>query len=422
MFFKGGEKALFSFAQRIVISYTYFMRNELRNHAAAAAFYMLLSIIPLVLLLFYIGDTFLDKYPNFSDEVFYLLSTISDRLSPEMFSELGISRKVGGALGIMGLLNLVWSSRLILIAVQRAFFVIFPSEKKRNFFIENGVAIVILPIVFLLVSVLGVFSGLKGLLFDYLMFYGISGEAFIRVLDFFSVMLSFVTGFALVFVSYRYIPVKRPDSKSAAGGTLLFIILYSLVKLIAFELFHMFSINTAYGIVGSIIVMLMWAYFVFMIFFFCAQFVFVCYRADILILNMLFSSEKPSPRFMRMNQHLLDKYSRRLKNGEVLFRQGDRSYDVYYLQEGVLDIFIDGRKVGAISDGQIFGEMAHITGEARSATVSADTDCKLFILTPFEFDEILKDSYTLSRRIMTTLCARLKRTDEALSRFDRLED
>lgn len=412
------EKTVLSVAQRLVISYTYFLRNELRNHAAAAAYYVLLSVIPLVLFLFFIFETFLSKYPNFSEELFYLLSTFSANLSPQMFNELGISSKIGGALGIAGLLNLAWSSRLILTAIQRAFFVIFPAENKRNFFIENIVSFTILPLVFFLVFLLSVFSGLKGFVVEYLTFYGLEGEFTVHVLGMVSMGLSALIGFGLVFLSYRYIPVKKPDNASAFRGTLLFAVLYVVVKFAAFKLFHLFSINTAYGIVGSVIVILMWAYFVFMIYFFCAQYVFVCFRADILILNILFSSEKLSPMFLRMNRHLLGKYTKTVKEGRTLFTQGDSSYEIYYVQEGSLKILIDGRQVGLITDGEIFGEMAHITGEDRSATIIAAEDCKLLVLSPFDFDEILKDSHVLSRRIMTTLCSRLRRTDAALSQSD----
>ncbi|MGE4317701.1 MAG: YhjD/YihY/BrkB family envelope integrity protein [Deferribacterales bacterium] len=408
------EKIILSFIQRMVISYTYFLRNELRNHAAAAAYYLLLSLIPLVLFFFYIFDTFLAKYPNFSDELFYLLSTISDSLSPQMFSELGISKQVGGAIGIVGLLNLVWSSRLVLLALQRAFFVIFPAEQKRNFFLENGVAFIILPLVFTIVLALSMFSGAKGFILEYIEFYGIAGPVVIKALGMVSMLVSGFIGFIIIFLSYKYLPVKKPDAKSALSGTLLFLVLYTLVKFAAFKLFHMFSINTAYGIIGSIIVILMWAYFVFMIFLFCAQFVFVCYRADILILNMLFSSERPSALFMRMNRHLLMKYTHRLKEGDTLFNQGDESYDIYYLQEGQLNLIIEGRHVGHIHEGEIFGEMAHITGETRSATITADTESRVLKLSPKKFDEILKDNSILSRRIITTLCSRLRKTDMSL--------
>jgi membrane protein len=411
------ERYTLSFFQRLTLSYSYFIRNELRNHAAAAAYYMLLSLIPLVLFLFFIFDTFLSKYPNFSEELFYLLYTFNENISPKMFQDLGISGSAGSALGVFGLLNLVWSSRLILVSIQRAFFVIFPSESKRNFVMENVVAFVILPVVFALVLLLSVFSGLKGLIIEYLSFFNMTDAIVLHAISIVSSIISGLLSFLLVFVSFKYIPVKKPDNKSAAKGALLFIVLYSIVKFAAFGMFHLFSVSTAYGIVGSIIVVLVWAYFVFMIYLYCAQFVFVCYRADILILNMLFSSEKPSAAFLRMNNHLLSKFTRRLKAGEVLFEEGDESYDVYYIEDGTMSIIIDGKKMGSVSAGEIFGEMAHITGERRSATLKAEEDTRLIVLSPYEFDEIMKDSHVLSRRVMSTLCGRLRRTDAALSRL-----
>lgn len=416
------ERHVLSFFQRVTLSYSYFISNELRNHAAAAAYYMLLSLIPLVLFLFYIFDTFLSKYPNFSEELFYLLYTFNENISPQMFKDLGISGSAGSALGIVGLLNLVWSSRLILVAIQRAFFVIFPSENKRNFVMENVIAFVILPVVFALVLMLSVFSGLKGLIIEYLTFFNITGAMVIHTISVASSVVAAFLSFLLVFASFKYIPVKKPDNKSAAKGAVLFLVLYGAVKFAAFGMFHLFSVSTAYGIVGSVIVILVWAYFVFMIYLYCAQFVFVCYRADILILNKLFSLEKPSPFFMRMNSHLLSRFTRTLKEGKVLFKQGDESFDVYYIEDGRMRIIIDGRQVGVVGAGEIFGEMAHITGETRSATLQADCDTRVLVLSPYEFDEIMKDSYQLSRRIMTALCGRLRKTDAALSRLNTEEE
>ncbi|MCD8554556.1 YhjD/YihY/BrkB family envelope integrity protein [Seleniivibrio sp.] len=417
-FYRTLERHVLSFFQRLTLSYSYYISNELRNHAAAAAYYMLLSLIPLVLFLFYIFDTFLSKYPNFSEELFYLLYTFNENISPKMFRDLGISGSAGSALGILGLLNLVWSSRLILVSIQRAFFVIFPSENKRNFVMENFIAFIILPVVFALVLLLAVFSGLKGLIIEYLTFFNMTGTLVVQGISIASSVVAVMMSFMLVFASFKYIPVKKPDNKSAAKGAVLFIVLYGAVKFAAFGMFHLFSVSTAYGIVGSVIVILVWAYFVFMIYLYCAQFVFVCYRADILILNKLFSYEKPSPMFMRMNSHLLSKFTRKLKEGETLFHEGDKSYDVYYIKEGRMRIIIDGRLVGTVGEGEIFGEMAHITQEARSATLQADRDTELLVLSPYEFDEIMKDSYVLSRRVMSTLCGRLKQTDAALSRLN----
>ncbi len=57
--------------------------------------------------------------------------------------------------------------------------------------------------------------------------------------------------------------------------------------------------------------------------FYCFSFVpntfFVTYRADILILNKLFSDTKPSNKFIILNKKILEKYTKELDEGEVLF-------------------------------------------------------------------------------------------------------
>ncbi|PLX66785.1 MAG: hypothetical protein C0603_11335 [Denitrovibrio sp.] len=155
---------------------------------------------------------------------------------------------------------------------------------------------------------------------------------------------------------------------------------------------------------------------VFLLFFFCAQYVFVTYRADILILNKLFSDTRPSNKFIILNKKILEKYTREIDKGEVLFNLGDDSDSVYYLMNGELDVIVRDKNIGNITEGEVFGEMAHLTGEVRSATVKAKIDSELIILPAKVFDEIIKDNPELSRRLMQTLCERLKKA-QFMGRF-----
>ena len=55
--------------------------------------------------------------------------------------------------------------------------------------------------------------------------------------------------------------------------------------------------------------------------------------------------------------------------GETLFNQGDKGDKAYMIVQGALDVVVDGKKVGSMKDGEVFGEMALILKQNRSATI-----------------------------------------------------
>lgn len=76
------------------------------------------------------------------------------------------------------------------------------------------------------------------------------------------------------------------------------------------------------------------------------------------------------------------------REGEALIRQGVSGDSMFILFEGLLDVNIafadgDGKpvRVGRIQSGQFFGEMSMLTGEPRSATITAATDVLAFEIT-----------------------------------------
>lgn len=74
-----------------------------------------------------------------------------------------------------------------------------------------------------------------------------------------------------------------------------------------------------------------------------------------------------------------------LERGRYLFRQGDPPDGAYVLVSGLLRVSVEDSKGGErtiarIRQGEILGEMALITHEVRSASISALRDCELFRL------------------------------------------
>jgi len=72
----------------------------------------------------------------------------------------------------------------------------------------------------------------------------------------------------------------------------------------------------------------------------------------------------------------------KLAEGQVLFRQDDTGDSLFVLIEGLLDVRVntDGqeKRIARILPGECLGEMSLLTGEKRSATISAATESVVY--------------------------------------------
>lgn len=99
--------------------------------------------------------------------------------------------------------------------------------------------------------------------------------------------------------------------------------------------------------------------------------------------------------------------------GHVFFSENQKgglfSKDkMYYLVDGQVGIFTQGKPVGTIKAGQIFGEMAAITESARSATAAAHTPCKVISLDDKGFRAGLQKKPEFALMMLGMLIQRLR--------------
>jgi membrane protein len=103
--------------------------------------------------------------------------------------------------------------------------------------------------------------------------------------------------------------------------------------------------------------------------------------------------------------------------GHTLIEEGDDSRTAYFLYAGRALVYKDTgdsrRRLGELNEGQLFGEMAYLLNEKRTASVVADTDITVLALPPQIMEELMRHSAPLSRRIIDTLCQRLERMNLA---------
>jgi GNAT superfamily N-acetyltransferase len=98
--------------------------------------------------------------------------------------------------------------------------------------------------------------------------------------------------------------------------------------------------------------------------------------------------------------------------GEVLFRAGDPSKDLYIVLAGKVAV-VSGvesqHELAEIQAGECFGEMALIDGEPRSATAVCKEACALLIITYGDFHNLMNQQPELGKTVMRNLACTLSR-------------
>lgn len=95
---------------------------------------------------------------------------------------------------------------------------------------------------------------------------------------------------------------------------------------------------------------------------------------------------------------------------EVIFYKGTTGSQMYVVLVGKMGVYDGDRQIAHLVPGQMFGEMALVNREPRSATVKAEEDSVLFVLTESAFQNLLSKrvSIQILLNIIRTLSTRLK--------------
>jgi len=111
------------------------------------------------------------------------------------------------------------------------------------------------------------------------------------------------------------------------------------------------------------------------------------------------------------------------KAGETIFKTGDAGNEICLIRRGSVRILmrLAGRvphHLATYGPGAMFGEIAFLDGEKRSADAVAFTDVELYVLTRAKFDDLVTQHHKLALNLMewiaNTVAARLREADQQL--------
>ncbi|MFZ1107547.1 MAG: Crp/Fnr family transcriptional regulator [Rhodomicrobium sp.] len=115
-----------------------------------------------------------------------------------------------------------------------------------------------------------------------------------------------------------------------------------------------------------------------------------------------------------------------VKAGKQILLTKEATSEVYFVIEGKIRILlysaVEGKPVLLATLGRfdMFGEMAAIDGNPRSATVEAEDDCTLAILPKEHFQKLVQAYPAFSFAVMKHLAAQIRRLTERVYEFSTL--
>jgi CRP/FNR family transcriptional regulator, cyclic AMP receptor protein len=107
---------------------------------------------------------------------------------------------------------------------------------------------------------------------------------------------------------------------------------------------------------------------------------------------------------------------RRIATGTTLFAKGDPGTELFAVVSGTVKITVpssDGREamITLLHRGEIFGEIALLDGQPRTADAVAMTDCDLMVITRRDFLGFVQTEPKVATKLVAHLCTRLRIAD-----------
>jgi CRP/FNR family transcriptional regulator, cyclic AMP receptor protein len=133
-----------------------------------------------------------------------------------------------------------------------------------------------------------------------------------------------------------------------------------------------------------------------------------------LLRNHLLFRDLPAPIIERIGSYMK---VRKIPRGTAIFAKGDPGTGLIGVLGGNVKISVasaDGRDIvlNIIQEGEIFGEIALLDGQPRTADATAMGDCELMVIERRDFIQFLRSQPDLTLKFIEILCARLRRTSE----------
>ena len=102
-----------------------------------------------------------------------------------------------------------------------------------------------------------------------------------------------------------------------------------------------------------------------------------------------------------------------VEDGTVLITEGDRGREFFVIISGEVEVRRRGRKVAALGPGTYFGEIALLSQQPRTATVTAVTPLHVLVIGDRAFVDLLDEIPELWLKVARSLAERVAADEQA---------
>ena len=114
---------------------------------------------------------------------------------------------------------------------------------------------------------------------------------------------------------------------------------------------------------------------------------------------------------MQLDESLFEKFGKLYQSGQIIFSEFEPGENFYFILDGIVritKIVADKEKtLDTMSDGDIFGEMAILESQPRSATVIAETEVKVLEFNKANFEMLLQGNPQMALKLLKIFCNRI---------------
>jgi CRP-like cAMP-binding protein len=93
--------------------------------------------------------------------------------------------------------------------------------------------------------------------------------------------------------------------------------------------------------------------------------------------------------------------------GKVLTKEGETGHEFFVIVDGEVEVRRRGKRVATDGPGDFFGEIALLEHVPRTATVTAKTPLRFFVLTSESFIGLLDQQPAVERKVLRALARRV---------------
>jgi CRP-like cAMP-binding protein len=93
--------------------------------------------------------------------------------------------------------------------------------------------------------------------------------------------------------------------------------------------------------------------------------------------------------------------------GKVLCKEGEIGHEFFVIVDGEVEVTRNGKRIASRGDGEFFGEIALLEETRRTATVTAKTPLRFFVLTRTDFRRLVNENRNVEGKVLRALARRV---------------